>query len=89
MLQCDEHSRKYRFGYHEPMPNQIEKLENELHELDHRMESLRRRTWAIEHGLEIVPEPEVELARLRAEFDEAARRFTVTYRAWSKEHAEE
>jgi hypothetical protein len=89
MLERDEHGCKYRFGYHDGMPNQIEVLQNELHELDHKMESLRRRIWAVEHGLEVVPDPEAELAALRTEFDEAGRRFTEVYRAWSKEHAEE
>ena len=71
------------------MPNDIEKLQNELHELDHLMESLRRRIWAVENGLEIVPDPDAVLAELRAEFDAAGRRFTVTYRAWSRGHAED
>jgi hypothetical protein len=71
------------------VPNKIEQLQDELHELDHLMEALRRRIWAVENGLEVVPDPEEALAKLRAEFDAAGRRFTVTYRAWSKEHAED
>jgi hypothetical protein len=71
------------------MPNKIEQLQDELHELDHRMEALRRRIWAVENRLEIVPDPEGVLAELRSEFDAAGKRFTETYRAWSKEHAAE
>lgn len=71
------------------MAGQIERLQNELHALDHRLEALRRRIWAVEHRLEAVPDPEAELTRLRTEFDDAGKQFTVVYRAWSHEHAEE
>ena len=71
------------------MTSQIEKLQDELHELDHQMESLRRRIWAVENGLEVVPDPEDELTRLRAEFDAAGQRFTTTYTAWRRQHAAE
>jgi predicted nucleic acid-binding Zn-ribbon protein len=71
------------------MTSQIERLQNELHELEKRMETLRRRIWAVENGLETVEDPEGELTRLRAEFDEAGKTFTVTYREWRREHAEE
>lgn len=69
------------------MADQIERLENELHALDARMETLRRRIWAVEHGLETVPDPEGVLAKLRAEFDAAGQSFTTTYRDWKREHA--
>lgn len=68
------------------MADQIGRLESELHELDKTMEWLRRRIWAVEHGLEKVVDPEGELAKLRTEFDAAGERFTATYREWKREH---
>ncbi len=67
----------------------ISGLQDELHGLDHEIERLRRRMWAIEHGLEVVADPEGELRALRQEFDAAGRRFTQVYRAWSRQHAAE
>jgi len=64
-------------------------LQDELHGLDHEIERLRRRMWAIEHGLEVVADPEGELRELREAFDGAGRRFTEVYRAWSKQHGAE
>jgi len=67
----------------------IAQLQDELHELDHTIEALRRRMWAIENGLEVVPDPEGEVAQLREQFAAAGRRFTEVYRNWSKQHAAE
>ena len=69
----------------------IDQLEAEMHELDRELNELRRELWMTEHGLTKPTQGtrDVEMARLRARFDELGARFTTVYRAWSEQHAED
>jgi hypothetical protein len=60
-------------------------LENTLHELDRRIEALRRRIWMVQHGLVVVDDVEAELTRLDEEYRATADRFVEIYRAWSRQ----
>jgi hypothetical protein len=62
-----------------------------MHQLDHDLHELRRQIWAIEHGLTTPTDVDhdTELARLRERFKQLGEQFTETYRAWSKQHAED
>jgi hypothetical protein len=59
-------------------------MEDELHELDRRIEQVRRRIWQIRQGVIAVEDPDGEVARLDAEYQELGDRFVEAYREWSK-----
>jgi hypothetical protein len=62
-----------------------DRLDNELHELDRKIESLRRRIWMVQHGLVKVDDVEVELTRLDEQFRATGDRFVEIYREWSRQ----
>jgi len=67
----------------------IEQLERTLHELDHRINELRREIWMTKNGLSKSTDPQADVDRLEAEFNQLGDRFVETYRAWSQQHAAE
>ena len=64
-------------------------ITDELHELDRRINELRRQIWMTKNGLAKSTDPEADVARLEGEFNQLGDRFVETYRAWSKQHAED
>lgn len=62
-----------------------------MHQLDRAMNELRRQIWMVEQGLTrpVDVDRETELARLRARFEQLGATFSETYRAWSRQHAED
>jgi hypothetical protein len=60
-------------------------VEDRLHELDRRIDELRRRIWMVRQGLVVVDDPEAEVARLDAEYEQLGEAFVEAYRAWSKQ----
>ena len=62
-----------------------EGLETELHALDRKIESLRRRIWMVRHGLVRVDDVETELNRLDEEYRSMGDRFVEIYREWSRQ----
>ena len=67
----------------------IEQLEGTLHELDRRINELRREIWMTKNGLTRSADPAADVARLEGEFERLGDRFVETYRAWSRQHAAE
>jgi hypothetical protein len=70
---------------------QIENAEDErgaaparrkLHALDAEIERVRRRLYAVETGLLVVPDRDSELAELSREYAELGERFVAAYREW-------
>jgi hypothetical protein len=60
-----------------------------LHALDAQLERVRRRLYAVETGLLVVPDRDGELAALSREYAELGERFQAAYREWqSAERAE-
>jgi chaperonin cofactor prefoldin len=62
-----------------------DRLDNELHELDRKIEALRRRIWMVQHGLVKVEDVETELNRLDEEYRAMGDRFVEIYREWSRQ----
>ena len=67
----------------------IEQLEDTLHELDRRINELRREIWMTKTGLSKSQDPSADVARLEAEFERLGDRFVEVYRDWSRQHAAE
>ena len=67
----------------------IEQLEGTLHELDRRINELRREIWMTKNGLSKSTDVAADVARLEAELEQLGDRFVETYRAWSQQHAAE
>jgi len=64
-------------------------LDVALHELDRRINEIRRQIWMTKNGLTTSTDVDADVARLEVEFEQLGDRFVETYRAWSKQHAEE
>ena len=62
-----------------------DRLDDELHELDRKIEALRRRIWMVQHGLIKVDDVEGELTRLDEEYRLIGERFVEIYREWSRQ----
>ncbi|HEV8633591.1 MAG TPA: hypothetical protein VG370_05030 [Chloroflexota bacterium] len=62
-----------------------DRLDDELHELDRKIDALRRRMWMVQHGLVKVEDVEAELVRLDLEYRAAGDRFVEIYREWSRQ----
>ena len=67
----------------------IEQLEGTLHELDRRINELRREIWMTKNGLTKSADPRADVDRLEEEFGQLGDRFVETYREWSRQHAAE
>ncbi len=66
-----------------------EELGRKLHELDRDLELLRRKIWMVSNDMIEVRDREAEALRLEAEFRAMGDAYVDTYRAWSRQHAEE
>jgi hypothetical protein len=53
-----------------------------LHALDAELERVRRRLYAVETGLLVVPDRDGELAELSRKYADLGERFRIAYRAW-------
>jgi hypothetical protein len=60
-------------------------LDNELHELDRKIEALRRRIWMVQRGPVKVEDVEAALDRLDEEYRTMGDRFVEIYREWSRQ----